>query len=118
QRRSPSADLYGDPLPEGAVARLGTLRFRPGERVNAVASSPDGKRLAIGSDRTLTLWDVPSGKQLHLFKWHAGDIEMENLGATEAVAFSPDGKMLASGCLQDKTARLWDLASGRERHRL
>jgi hypothetical protein len=42
-KRSPRLDAVGDPLPEGAVARLGTLRLVHRGGVAAVAVSPDGK---------------------------------------------------------------------------
>src|SRR5262249_30403178 len=38
----PAVDRYGDPLPTGAIARFGTLRFRQGSMVGAVTVSPDG----------------------------------------------------------------------------
>src|SRR5947209_3949515 len=50
-------DLRGDPLPEGAVARLGTLRWRHADTVTFVAILPDGKAvLTAAQDNTVRLW--------------------------------------------------------------
>src|SRR5262245_45452270 len=58
-------DLYGDPLPEMAMARFGTIRFRHEGDVSSVAFSSNGKILAATSNReVIYLWDAASGKQL------------------------------------------------------
>src|SRR5437867_2626925 len=57
-------DAYGDPLPDGAAARLGTARFRTGWVTNASVLSPDGKTFAVAlPGRTLQLIDAASGKK-------------------------------------------------------
>src|SRR5271166_4731395 len=74
--------------------------------VLSVAWSPDGKRLATGSDdHTAKVWDAASGQEVLTLKG--------NNGYVYSVAWSPDGKRLATGSL-DHTAKVWDAASGQE----
>jgi WD40 repeat protein len=106
---APPADVSRPSLPAGARLRIGTARFRHGGIVRAVAFSPDGKRLASAShDHTVSVWEVPTGREVHRFRGHAGDVL--------CVAFSSDGRVLASGSA-DGTVRLWSLhgaTAGRE----
>jgi WD40 repeat protein len=103
----PAIDRFGDPLPAGARARLGTVRLRNGDSLTAIAYSADGKLLASGSDRVF-VWEMPSGKLLHQFKVSE---------APQILLFSPDGSRLAtSSGIGDKIRELqvWDLKSGIE----
>ncbi len=95
-------DRFGDPLPDGAVARLGTVRWRHGFMVQALAYSPDGKKIvSTGGDRALVLWDAGTGKQLRVFPGR---------GFARGVAFSPDGKWIAT---THRRGELWDAATGK-----
>jgi WD40 repeat protein/CubicO group peptidase (beta-lactamase class C family) len=100
-----SADKQGDPLPAGASGRLGTIRFRHGDQINAVAYSPDGKLIASGGrDGSLALWNAESGAEV---RWSRG------LGPVFALTFSPDGKRLAVAG-RSKVIRVYDVSSGVE----
>jgi WD40 repeat protein len=103
-------DQYGDPLPEGAVLRLGTTRLRHGSWVFCAAFSPDSRTLASGGDdRALRLWDVATGREI--WRYCAQD------GGIHAVAFSANGKMIASGSA-DRTIHILDAATGKAIARL
>ena len=82
--------------------------------------SPDGSILAHSPVVLLSLtpvqWEVPTirlentvtGKNLHTLRGHKHDLA--------SLRFSPDGKMLASAAKDG--IRLWDVSSGKERHKL
>ena len=69
--------------------------------VNSIAISPDGQMLASGSlDRTVSLWNLKTGKQIFTFFGQAGEVH--------AVAISPDGQMLVAGGSDNKITS-WQL---------
>jgi RNA polymerase sigma factor (sigma-70 family) len=109
--RTPAADRYGDPLPPGARARLGTLLFRHGSHIDTIAISPGGKTLVLGSsyNNRVRLTDAATGKTIR---------ELPGPGHVASVAFAPDGKSLAAAGHdgQGKTVRVWDAATGKELH--
>lgn len=76
--------------------------------VEGLAFHPDGTRIAIASDQNVRVWDLTQaeGRKIRRLDHRAS-----------AVAFSADGTLLATGGF-DATARVWDLATGRETHRL
>jgi WD40 repeat protein len=77
-----------------------------GTTSNGMALSPDGRTVASSSGvKTLSLWDVASGKEIHTLDGHGALVS--------SVAFSPDGRSVLSGSA-DKTLKLWDVASGHE----
>ncbi|HEY7426476.1 MAG TPA: sigma-70 family RNA polymerase sigma factor [Gemmataceae bacterium] len=59
-------DHHGDLLPPGALARMGTLRFRHWAPLNSAAYSPDGKLLATAgtADNQVRLWEAATGRLL------------------------------------------------------
>jgi eukaryotic-like serine/threonine-protein kinase len=90
--------------------------------VTAAAYSPDGNTALTGSfDGMARLWDAATSRLRGQPFVHQGDVAVVPYGpggklvrthAVRAVAYSPDGKTVCTGSL-DKTARLWDVATGR-----
>jgi RNA polymerase sigma factor (sigma-70 family) len=117
-------DQYGDPLPEGTVARLGSSRFRGGDRpVDAMRFSPDGQTLlTVSQDFLVRLWETKTGRLLH--EVLPG---FRSFSSPVGIAFSPDGKHIALSGSQptkadppgyDPVRLVVDATSGKEVGRL
>src|SRR5207249_3803241 len=95
QRR---VDHYGDPLPPGAVLRLGTIRYRHGP---ARALLPDGETAVSTKESSIQFWDLRTGRPLR-------EIDLGNLNVGGDFALSRDGRYLAiGGSLSDDTKPGW-----------
>src|SRR5262249_40521948 len=98
-----AVDRYGDPLPRGAIARIGSTRFRHGSGFFRVAFAPDRQTVVP------PLWDAPvcdaeTGRLLRSFR-----------AGTGMVMPSPDGRTLfAAG---RGSVQAIDISTGRERYR-
>jgi WD40 repeat protein len=102
---TPHTDSLGDPLPPGAIARLGAARLRHGGTVESIAFAPDGKTFATsGGEVAVRVWDSFTGKELRRLRGH------RNMHV-QCAAFAPDGKTLASGG-SDRSVHLWNVARG------
>lgn len=101
-------DQAGDPLPNEAIARLGTLRFRDSGFIQNLAFGPDGKILVSCGGGGVRFWDAATGKEIQRFP--------KPLQAY-SIALSPDGKLLAVRILTDKPAApsiaMYEYATGR-----
>jgi RNA polymerase sigma factor (sigma-70 family) len=103
EEKEPRTDALGDPLPDGAVARLGSLRLYHGGDIIRVALSPDGKLVAStgmhgGGNR---LWDAVTGRELELAP-----------ALKTAFIFAAKEKLLAAEPMPGGY-RLTDLATGK-----
>jgi WD40 repeat protein len=107
-------DRYGDPLPPGAVARLGTVRYRFGG--HGAAFLPDGRTVvSVRSGNAIHLWDARTGRLLR--EINTGRFTPGQGG----FGLSRDGKRLVlSGSLSDAdrpgwrtAAAVFDLADGK-----
>jgi WD40 repeat protein len=102
-------DRSGDPLPDGALTRLGTTRFRVPEHLMSLAFTPDGRTLVTGSYRGYArVWDAATGKVLRQFG------EDEPAYGFQA-ALSTDGKRIAVGSMgaKDLAGSIYEVATGR-----
>jgi RNA polymerase sigma factor (sigma-70 family) len=105
--QGPQAAVEADPLPAGAVARMGSQRLRHAGIVGLLDFTSDGKELITASPVTGTsyLWDVSSGKQLRTFGANKPSV---------GYLLSPNHRLLAVTGPQDQAFRVWDIAAGKE----
>jgi len=98
-----------DALPEGAVTRFGTTRWREAPVVMSVRISPDGKHVATsGVQGAVRLWEASTGKQLRAFG--------ENRGWQSNVAFIGDGKQMAA--MVGGSVKVYEVHSGKQLRQL
>jgi WD40 repeat protein len=95
-------DAFGDPLPEKAVARIGTVRLRHGGAIDGLTFSPGGELLASsGGDSMVRIWNVADGRASSK---HAGG------GGGNLQFLSVKDILAAVGT--DEAITLWDVKSG------
>jgi WD40 repeat protein len=58
-------DCYGDPLPDGAIGRLGTIRFRLSNSLSQALLSSDGKHVILrqSGDKRVVFLDAVTGEE-------------------------------------------------------
>lgn len=108
------ADRFGEPLPQYAWARLGTIRWRHGGRLLCVVFHPKGKTIVSTSeDQTVRIWDISNGNELRRLEGYRGCVR--------SIAFDPKGERLAAVAVDSplgKIARgqllLWEYKTGRK----
>ena len=101
---TPRVDLLGDPLPPGAIARLGSVRLRQSGGVKQLVFAADGKTLFAASDFSGRVWDLRTGRErsrvpLAVSTYHR-------------VALSADGRLAVA--TPEKPIRFWDLTTAKE----
>ncbi|MCP3136507.1 WD40 repeat domain-containing protein [Pyxidicoccus xibeiensis] len=112
ERDSARFDVFGDPLPGGALSRCGTHRlWHPPEgddgvppEVSAACFSPDARRLVTAAGRTARVWDLEDGRELAVLSGHRSQVN--------AVLYLSATRIVTAG--DDRTVRLWDADSGAE----
>jgi WD40 repeat protein len=98
-------DLYGDPLPEGAIARLGSIRFLKNDGVRILTFLAGDKELLGACGGGACVWDAQSGRELKRYG---------QLNGVMCAAVSPDRTAIVVG---ENGTRLvvFDVATGKER---
>ena len=81
----PRTDWLGDPLPAGAIARLGSVRFYHGPDLHRLSFTPDGKRIISEGKESVRLWDAVTGTEIKSRLEPRQFADPANIGATSAL---------------------------------
>lgn len=108
----PARDALGDPLPSGAMLRLGSLRFRHPGTVYELALSPDERTIVSMGDKIIA-WDAATGQELWRDELRKYAININGVAyGQRLVVFAPDGRTVYTPMrLNEVTAR--DAATGK-----
>src|SRR5262245_6686082 len=103
---APKADRFGDPLPKGAILRLGTTRLRHAN-LFSLAFAADGKLVSFGGDYTVRVWNHATGQLLR-----ERAFETEEMHRFWGGCLSADGKRVAIQKID--RIRVFETESGKE----
>ncbi|HEY7428376.1 MAG TPA: sigma-70 family RNA polymerase sigma factor, partial [Gemmataceae bacterium] len=105
-------DLYGDPLPPGALMRLGSVRLR--RLGSTIAYSADGKTLISFSsrDKIIRHWDPATGRERRGIVLQGA----EHMKLPDPCIWTWNERIVAMG--SEGQLVLWDASTGKERRRI
>ena len=94
----PRTDLYGDPLPDGAVLRLGTTRLRSNAKL--IQFTPDGRMLITTEQgRIVKHWNAEDGEAREVFTLPLPSWSPERFRPMERSTSAATGRASAPGKL-------------------
>jgi len=104
-------DRFNDPLPPGALARLGTVSLQHGGTVERFSFSPDSKTLLSIGNGIIRRWQVDAGHETEQF-----DLREAGRKVLQC-ALSPDGKTAVASYADEqnvpKSVKVFDTATRR-----
>jgi WD40 repeat protein len=105
-------DVFGEPLPPGALSRCGTHRlWHPPDTslggLFAVGFSPDSRRLVSAKGLTARVWDLEDGRERVVLSGHTDILRAALYVSTERIVTAA----------HDGTVRLWNAEDGTELRR-
>jgi WD40 repeat protein len=94
-----------EPLPDGALWRLGTMRLRHLGEVRDLCFTSDGKHLAsVGDDHFFSLWDIKTGLEARRF-------QLSDKSLRKDLRHSRDDLELLMALRRESMARLYDASA-------
>lgn len=107
---APFVSAADQPLPPGAIARLGGRPFNHAAPIRGLAFLPDGKTIVTASSGSLLYWDVEKATLTRTVQVHTN--------AIQNLAISTDGKLAVMNVGAKDAGLVWDLEKDKEIARL
>jgi WD40 repeat protein len=107
-------DLYGDALPEGAVARLGSVRLRHLGLADFGLVADGKTAVTVGGDQMIRWWDLDSGRQVGAVPLprEVGSGQLAVSLGGDAVAIGGTGKLFVCSSRTGRIEQVIDCEAG------